>query len=175
MEETRAAHAGPRHASHALTLPSHCSWVSHRQKPVECFRGSDRLPATWRGSELEPWRLSWTHITTQVIPANPPSKNGRIPNSLRGSSLPPNQVRLPPNQVQVHLLQWRSPMWKCKKGGHFSCFSFCSLFLFLSFLSSFFLFSVYFGNDLSSYSHKVTWSPGEHDDPTILAVLRARF
>lgn len=109
-------------------------WVSHRQKPVECFRVSDRLPTTRRGRELEPWRLSWTHITTQVIPANPPSKNGRIPNSLRGSSLPPNQVRLPPNQVQVHLLQWRSPMWKCKKGGHFSCFSFFfSFFLFTFF------------------------------------------
>ena len=86
---------------------------------------SDWLPTPRRGRELEPWRLSWTHITTHVIPANPPSKNGRIPNSLRGSSLPPNQVRLPPNQVQeVHLLVWRSPMWKCKKGGHFSRFSF---------------------------------------------------
>lgn len=76
------------------------------------------------GRELEPRGLLWTHITTHGIPANPPSKNGRIPNSLRGSSLPPNQVRLPPNQVQVHLLVWRSPMWKCKKGGHFLCFSF---------------------------------------------------
>lgn len=127
-----AAHAVGLHASHALTLPSHCAWVSHRQKSVECFRVSNWLPTTRRGRELEPWRLSWTHITTHVIPANPPSKNGRIPNSLRGSSLPPNQVRLPPNQVQVQLLVWRSPMWKCKKGGHFSffLFSFSSVYFF---------------------------------------------
>lgn len=53
------------HASHALTLPSHCSWVSHRQKSVECFRVSKWFPhPTERQGARTPEALMDSHNNT---------------------------------------------------------------------------------------------------------------